>query len=992
MSAGDDAHDAHGDEHPTDIPSILAHASHFVPEQAPLHTFVHHNTLHAFEHLPFDRAVVEAAQLFGAEPYQSEAAFAAHLRSGRILPVDLDAVVAEDLDAQRGEVLTRQRRFDVRSSRLRRLFEVPRGPALQWQLRETALLDDVHPAVDAARRQRIVAWAEGRHPELPVGRRVGAALRGLWDRLMAAAPTTARAPALRGYRRRDQLVLAGGDDVDQRVHPLLIRLCAAFLDQGVSLWRMPARDQGFLAAVRALLGLPAPAPDQWAKGLAAEFRRQQQAGESAEATILRQLDALGVAPARRFDVVRDTLMSLGGWAGMMRQFETRPDRAPVEPLPARLADHLAVQLTLDAAAASHALRDRFGPSATWAELEGALPAAVVERDAELVFDAFVTAQIADVDLATIEEAAGGRAWLDEIRAFSGLERRRLLHLAYERRLRLTVLDGLANHAATPPPPPPAPTFQAIFCIDDRECSTRRHLEESHPAVRTFGFAGFFGVAMAWQGLGEVRPRPLCPVVVTPKHYVTERALRADEERQWLATRRRRGVRSTMVGFASREVARGSLVAAVAGLAAAVPMVARCLFPHFAERMSRGLQERNLREPATRLVLERAGDERNADGLFVGYAPTEMADVVENCLRTIGLVDGFCEIVLTVGHGSSSLNNPHGSAYDCGATGGGRGGPNARAFAAMANHEKVREILAGRGIRIPATTWFVGSYHNTCDDQMTWFDEDLMPDARVGALEAVKRAMEHACTLEAHERCRRFVSAPRTGDIVKSLRHVQARAVDLGQPRPECGHATNAYAIVGRRERTRGLFLDRRAFLVSYDPAADPDGVILGKVLGAVVPVGAGINLEYYFSYVDPKAYGCGTKLPHNITGLIGVMDGHASDLRTGLPWQMVEIHEPVRLLAVIEAEIATVGKVMERDAVVAQLVKNRWIQVVIWSPSTGVMWECFDGGFREYRVESRVLATVGASAEFYSGQIESLGCACTAASFGAATEPVGARS
>jgi uncharacterized protein YbcC (UPF0753/DUF2309 family) len=130
--------------------------------------------------------------------------------------------------------------------------------------------------------------------------------------------------------------------------------------------------------------------------------------------------------------------------------------------------------------------------------------------------------------------------------------------------------------------------------------------------------------------------------------------------------------------------------------------------------------------------------------------------------------------------------------------------------------------------------------------------------------------------------------------------VEARSVDLAQVRPELGHATNAVCIIGRRWRTRGLFLDRRAFLVSYDPGTDDDGTILARTLAAVGPVGAGINLEYFFSVVDRLGYGAGTKLPHNITGLIGVMDGHASDLRTGLPWQMVEIHEPVRLLVVID--------------------------------------------------------------------------------------------
>ena len=37
-----------------------------------------------------------------------------------------------------------------------------------------------------------------------------------------------------------------------------------------------------------------------------------------------------------------------------------------------------------------------------------------------------------------------------------------------------------------------------------------------------------------------------------------------------------------------------------------------------------------------------------------------------------------------------------------------------------------------------------------------------------------------------------------------------------------------------------------------------------------------------------------------IAGLLGVMDGAQSDLRTGLPWQMVEIHEPTRL-AIVDA-------------------------------------------------------------------------------------------
>jgi hypothetical protein len=191
----------------------------------------------------------------------------------------------------------------------------------------------------------------------------------------------------------------------------------------------------------------------------------------------------------------------------------------------------------------------------------------------------------------------------------------------------------------------------------------------------------------------------------------------------------------------------------------------------------------------------------------------------------------------------------------------------------------------------------------------------------------------------------------TADIVvanlpaAALRHVEARSEDLAQARPECGHATNAIAIVGRRSRTRGLFLDRRAFLVSYDPEGDDDGARLARVLAGVVPVGAGINLEYWFSYVDPIVYGCGTKLPHNITAYLGVMDGHQSDLRTGLPWQMVEIHEPLRLLTIVEARPERLLAIAAQNPTIGRLVTGQWVQLIAWDPDEDRMWRYTAAGF-----------------------------------------------
>ena len=153
------------------------------------------------------------------------------------------------------------------------------------------------------------------------------------------------------------------------------------------------------------------------------------------------------------------------------------------------------------------------------------------------------------------------------------------------------------------------------------------------------------------------------------------------------------------------------------------------------------------------------------------------------------------------------------------------------------------------------------------------------------------------------------------------------------------------ALIGRRALTRGLFLDRRAFLLSYDPSIDAEGAILERTLAAATPVGAGINLEYYFSHVDNERYGAGSKLPHNITGLFGVMSGHASDLRTGLPRQMIEIHEPLRLLVIVEATPERLLDIASRQAEVKELVVNRWIQLVSLHPETGVMQIFTDRGF-----------------------------------------------
>jgi len=391
-----------------------------------------------------------------------------------------------------------------------------------------------------------------------------------------------------------------------------------------------------------------------------------------------------------------------------------------------------------------------------------------------------------------------------------------------------------------------------------------------------------------------------------------------------------------------------------------------VFPWLASRW-RGVRETANTASTTRLQLERQ-DDTPPIGTHYGYTVREMADIVRRVLEDIGIRDRLSPLVLVLGHGSVSLNNPHESAHDCGACGGGRGGPNARAFAQMANDPRVRQLLAEEGLHIGGGTWFAGAQRNTCNNAVTFYDEDLVPSEFRLLFESVKQTIEAARRREAHERCRRFDSAPTWYPPLAALAHVEGRAADLAQPRPEYGHATNAFCIIGRRNRTRSLFLDRRAFLTSYDPTCDGDGSILARLMAAVVPVVAGISLEYYFSYVDPSGYGCGTKLPHNVTSLLGVMDGAQSDLRTGLPWQMVEIHEPTRLALIVEASADRVQRVLENNPAIERLVRNRWIWLACIDPDSDKLQEFRSTGFAPHTAEHTLTVVTGDSADWYQGK------------------------
>ena len=506
-----------------------------------------------------------------------------------------------------------------------------------------------------------------------------------------------------------------------------------------------------------------------------------------------------------------------------------------------------------------------------------------------------------------------------------------LEAGYQRSLARKLMAVPALPATlVPPAEAQAPTeleveVQAAFCIDVRSEPMRRALEAAWPAVQTLGFAGFFGLPVAYTPLASEARRPQLPGLLAPALEVTDRvsagadASAPDLTRPAAQARQRQWAWGEPLRAASRwpQAAYSFVEAAGVGYLA-----------QFGQWLRPSAQARPRDDLAGLPARYRPLCRPTLQTLPLG----EQVALAARVLTAMGLTRALAPLVLLVGHGSQSANNAHAAALDCGACCGQTGEVNARVLAQLLNQPAVRAGLREQGLPVPEDTVFVAALHNTTTDELEAFDLDRLPTAARARWERLLAAWAQAGDQVRRERAPQLGLDPRTPHA-QLLDQLRRRANDGAETRPEWGLAGNAAFVIAPRQRSRGTVLDGRSFLHDYDAAQDRDGSVLELLMTAPMLVTHWINWQYHASTCEPKRLGSGNKVLHNVVGgHIGVFEGNGGDLRIGLSQQSLHdgsrwVHEPLRLTVVIDAPQDRIDAIVARHAVVRQLLDNGWLHL-----------------------------------------------------------------
>jgi uncharacterized protein YbcC (UPF0753/DUF2309 family) len=484
-----------------------------------------------------------------------------------------------------------------------------------------------------------------------------------------------------------------------------------------------------------------------------------------------------------------------------------------------------------------------------------------------------------------------------------------------------------------------PLAQLVFCIDVRSEPFRRAIE-SQGNYETYGFAGFFGIPVKINDPVSEECFSSCPVLLTPSHIVKETLMGTHQQH----IKNSKGKAKILLWKGIYQALKYNfttpfVLVEILGLWTSLWMLLKTVVPRQAKQLKQIIT--GLLQPA---LL--AAPFLNEQGEVNGIPFQEQCAYAESALRMINLTNNFAPLVVLCGHGSTTENNAYASALDCGACGGHRGDSNARIMAAILNNRNIRKQLSERGIFIPDETKFVGGLHNTTTDEVTLYlnvaENDITFAEQINKL---KLDLESARKINNYWRSEQLGYMSHVGREKACGDYIERRSADWAQTRPEWGLARNATFIVAPRSLTKNIDLNGRAFLHSYCWEEDANAAFLETILTAPMVVAQWINNQYLFSTLDNVAYGSGSKITHNVTGKIGVMQGNGSDLMHGLPLQSLysndtdAYHEPIRLIAIVNAPRDFISQIISRQQILQKLFGNGWVVLVCMDPENAYLYE-----------------------------------------------------
>ena len=459
----------------------------------------------------------------------------------------------------------------------------------------------------------------------------------------------------------------------------------------------------------------------------------------------------------------------------------------------------------------------------------------------------------------------------------------------------------------------SPFAQMVFCIDVRSESIRRNIEFIKDDIKTFGFAGFFGLPIDFESKKQFKESNRLPVLLKSGLKAVEVTDNSKDAIEDAGTK-------AFFKLLRKETLTSFLYVEMFGATYFFKFF-KNIFKHYifskAKRQNSLPSKFKLSSSESSLKLFSLNGKELTD--------SDKVDKAESVLKNIGLIKNFAPIVMIVGHGSDNSPNSFGSSLDCGACGGNSGDVNARVVANLLNEPLVRKGLIKKDILIPETTKFVAAVHETVRDEIYFLDIDASEMNE--DLKELKKLLAKASFATRNER----ISSKSTNvDLL-----AERRAINWSEVRPEWGLAGNACFVVARRYRTKGAELLSRSFLHEYDWHEDQkrNFSTLELIMTAPMVVTNWINMQYYASTVAPNKFGSGNKVIHNLVNESGVYEGNGGDLRVGLPIQSIHdgtkwIHDPLRLSVFIEAPKDAIMSIIEKHKTVKELFLNRWLYIL----------------------------------------------------------------